>query len=65
MPAFLSPGCLQSRTTALAVSSHHLRGRESPKGVKVGTKEKYNMMFLAPGDKTGLKWIRTQETERD
>ena len=65
MLALLSQGCLQGGVTALPVSSHHLSGRESPKGVKMGTNEKYNVMFLVPGDKTSLKWIRTKKTDRD
>ena len=53
--ALISQGCLQGGVTALPVSSHHLSGRESPKGVKMGTNEKYNVMLLVPVDKTDLK----------
>ena len=65
MLALLSLGCLQGGVTALPVSSHHLSGRESPKRVNMGTNEKYNVMFLVPGDKSSLKWIKTKETDRD
>ena len=53
--ALISQGCLQGWITALPVSPHHLSGRESLKGVKMGTNEKYNVMLLVPGDKTDLK----------